>query len=155
MAFYGEFLDNIEKTLQKNGYPEKRVALPREKLAQAASEKGLEFDRVLNVLRETGVGHKIEGERVIFSSMNQIQDTVPSSLEEKARSFAEVFKDIDPQELAALQGMNKIKMLFKLRELSKKLGPEQIAKLQEFYAGLSDSEKVELAAKSKEMGMVD
>ena len=87
--------------------------------------------------------------------MNQIQDTVPSSLEEKARSFAEVFKDIDPQELAALQGMNKIKMLFKLRELSKKLGPEQIAKLQEFYAGLSDSEKVELAAKSKEMGMVD
>jgi hypothetical protein len=125
---YVEFLDNIETILAKNGFPQKRVALPRERMQQAALDKGLHFTKALEMLHGIGIGHSIEASRVVFFSVHGANPTATTSLEEKAKAFAEIFKGIDPAEFAALQGMNKFKMFFKLRELAKKFTPEQITK---------------------------
>ena len=45
------FVANITRTLEKNGYPGKRVALPLERMYEVAHEKGLNFNKALEVLQ--------------------------------------------------------------------------------------------------------
>lgn len=68
----------------------------------------------------------------------------PWHLLERLKPLQEIFKDLDPNDFAELQNMNKFKMFFKIRELSKKIGPEKLAKLQEVFTSLSESERSQL-----------
>ena len=63
---YEEFLANITSSLEKNGYPGKRVALPLERMYEVAYNKGLNFNRALTLLEERGIAHEKSAERVIF-----------------------------------------------------------------------------------------
>lgn len=150
---YREFLDSIRHTLERNGFPEKRVALPLERMNQVSKDKGLDFGEALVLLREQGVDHDIEATRVIFRPSTQTPDlsSISPALADKLRRLAEVLQGIDPSEIAALQGMSKFKLLFKARELAKKFTPEQIAKMQEIFSSLTDEEKAILQQK---MGQV-
>ena len=49
---YGEFIVKIMSTLEKNGFPEKRVSLPLEKMYESAHAKGLNFNKVLEFLEK-------------------------------------------------------------------------------------------------------
>jgi hypothetical protein len=137
-----EFLERIRQTLIKNGFPAKRVALPEAQLSASAQARGLDLDLVLGDLRRQFVGHTREGTRLVFEPLLPEGDDAPSpALLEKMRDFAEQFRDIDPSELAALQGMNKFKQLWKIRELMKKIPPERLARAEELIQGLSDDDK--------------
>lgn len=66
-ADYGNFIVNIVKTLKKNGFPEKRVSLPLEKMYEVAYEKGLNLNKVLAFLLEKeDIDHEKTDEKIIF-----------------------------------------------------------------------------------------
>lgn len=144
-----DFLSNIRNSLVKNGFPNRAIALPVSSLEHAAKTRGLDLSDVLANFKAEGIDAIRETDRIVFKSM--ISSTTAQSLAQKAAAFADIFRDIDPAELAALQGMNKFKMFFKLRELAKKLKPEQLAKMQEFYTSLTPDERSELEQAAKRM----
>lgn len=57
---------NIKNTLSKNGFPQKAVALPLERLYEAAHRDGLNFNKVLSELAAAGIEHEKTSEKVIF-----------------------------------------------------------------------------------------
>ena len=65
---YGEFITNIMKVLDDNGFPEKRVSLPLERMYETAHEKGINFNKVLAFLKEKGVDHEKTPEKIICIS---------------------------------------------------------------------------------------
>ncbi len=64
-----QFIKQIEENLKGNGFPERKVSLPLEKMYEIADSKGLSFNDVLKVMKEKhGIESLLETERVIFSS---------------------------------------------------------------------------------------
>lgn len=94
-----EFIEKIIQNLNSNGFPEKRVSLPTEKMYEAADNKGLSFNDVLEKLRSE---HHIEGkvgpEKIIFSRVTMNQ-------EDMIKQAQEMMSQMDPEELKKLQEM--------------------------------------------------
>src|SRR5205085_562985 len=94
-----EFIENILKTLKTNGFPEKRVSLPTERMYEAADNKGLSFNQVLDQLKNE---HQIEAnigtDKIIFSQMKL-------NKEDMMKQAQEMMKNMDPAELKKLQEM--------------------------------------------------
>lgn len=61
-----DFVASITRTLEKNGYPGKRVALPLDRMYATAYDKGLNFNKALSELEERGVAHEKTEQKVIF-----------------------------------------------------------------------------------------
>ena len=61
-----DFIALMNKNLAKNGYPDKRVSFGLEALYEAADNKGLSLNKVLDALKEQGVDHKKTNEKIIF-----------------------------------------------------------------------------------------
>lgn len=93
-----EFIDKILQTLKSNGFPEKRVSLPTEKMYEVADNKGLSFNHVLEQLKaDHNIEAQIGPEKIIFSqALNQ---------EEMMRQAQEMMSKMDPEELRKLQDM--------------------------------------------------
>ncbi len=102
-----EFIEKILQTLRSNGFPAKRVSLPTEKMYEAADNKGLSFNSVLDQLRTE---HKIEAqigtEKIIFSQseanpqdmMKQAQEMMSKMNPEEIRKIQEMFTNMTPEE---------------------------------------------------------
>lgn len=94
-----EFIENIIKTLKTNGFPEKRVSLPTEKMYEAADNKGFSFNQVLDQLKaEHNIEAEIGPEKIIFSQVKMNQ-------EDMIRQAQEMMAKMDPAELKKLQEM--------------------------------------------------
>lgn len=95
-----EFIDKIMQTLKSNGFPEKRVSLPTEKMYEVADNKGLSFNQVLEQLKtEHSIDAQIGSEKIIFFKapvMNQ---------EEMLKQAQEMMSQMDPEELRKIQEM--------------------------------------------------
>src|SRR5690606_31586434 len=63
----GEFIANLINNLSKNGFPEKKVALPLEALYESAHNKGVNFNKVLTFLsEEKEIAHEKTPTKIIF-----------------------------------------------------------------------------------------
>lgn len=94
-----EFIEKILQTLTTNGFPGKRVSLPTEKMYEAADNKGLSFNLVLQELKTNhNVESQIGPEKIIFSQgvVNQ---------EDLIKQAQEMMSQMDPEELKKLQDM--------------------------------------------------
>jgi uncharacterized protein YcbK (DUF882 family) len=95
-----EFIEKIMQTLNANGFPGKRVSLPTEKMYEAADNKGLSFNQVLEQLKANhSIDAQIGSEKIIFFKapvMNQ---------EEMMKQAQEMMSQMDPEELKKLQEM--------------------------------------------------
>jgi len=95
-----EFIDQIMRNLSANGFPAKRVSLPTERMYEAADDKGLNFNKVLEVLeQEHQVFSKVETERIIFF---QHQQGDGDDLYKKAQ---EAMAQMSPEQLQQMQQM--------------------------------------------------
>ncbi len=93
-----EFVTNILETLKTNGFPQKRVSLPTEKMYEAADNKGLSFNKVLDVLKsEHNVSAEIGAEKIVFSQALAKEDMMKQAQEMMAK--------MDPEELKKIQEM--------------------------------------------------
>jgi hypothetical protein len=123
-----EFIEKILQNLKSNGFPEKRVSLPTEKMYEAADNKGLSFNQVLEKLKaEHNIEAQIGPDKIIFS-----QVTVETSSNE-----------MNPQD-----------MIKQAQEMMSKMDPEELKKLQEMFTNMSDEQKEEMFKKGKDLGLI-
>jgi hypothetical protein len=123
-----EFIDKILQTLKTNGFPEKRVSLPTEKMYEAADNKGLSFNTVLEQLKaDHSVEAQIGPEKTIFS---QVQQEV---------LFAE---------------MNQEDMIRQAHEMMAQMEPEELKKIQDLFMNMSLEQKDEILKKGKDLGLI-
>ena len=135
-----QFIKQIEENLKGNGFPEKKVSLPLEKMYEIADSKGLSFNDVLREMKEKhGIESLLETERVIFSSTAQ-----------KDAGNKEPFS-FNPEEL---KNMDQDELKDKAQSFMKSMSPEQMAEIQKTFANMSQEEKDEIMRKGKEMGLL-
>ena len=61
------FIEKIVKTLEANGFPEKKVSLPTEKMYEAADNRELSFNQVLEKMRaEFEIQSEVGTEKIVF-----------------------------------------------------------------------------------------
>jgi len=119
-----EFMETIEKNLIKNGFPQKKVAFPLEKLYEEADKKGLSFNKVRESLQEKSIYTETNDTKIIFSS------TDPTL------TAKDVFKNVSSETMRSME------------EEMGKLSPEQIAMAQEMLEKMSPEEKEALMAQA-------
>ena len=120
------FSQDILANLEKNGYPANRVALPLEKMYEVAHNKGLNFNKALELLGNKGVAHEKTTEKVIFY----------------------------PKEENALPSLDKMKEMAKhAEEMMKNMSPEDLKKVQDMVANMSESERQEMLSQAKNLGL--
>ena len=49
---YRQFVQSVIDNIKKNGFPEKKVAFPLERMYELAEAKGINFNKVLETLSE-------------------------------------------------------------------------------------------------------
>lgn len=122
-----KFIEQIISTLENNGFPHKKVSLPTEKMYEAADNRGLSFNKVLEELE---ANHEIESEigteKIVFSKV-------------ESNPFA---------------GMDQDNMFAKAQEMMANMDPEELKKVQDMVMNMSDEEKEELMKKGKDMGLL-
>ncbi len=122
-----EFSTKIYETLQRYGYPQKRVSLPTEKMYEVADNKGLSFNSVLDYLKnEYQVAAEVKDEKIIFSPL----------------SAAENFSNLDVDSLKQ-----------QAEELMQSMSADELKQMQESFQNMSEDEKQDLMQKGKEMGL--
>ncbi len=119
-----EFITHILSILKTNGFPEKRVSLPTEKMFEAADKKGFSFNKVIDQLKaDHGIEAQIGADKIIFSKEQTAQKS--------------------PQD-----------MMKEAQEMMAKMNPEELKKIQEMFMNLSPEEKEEIMKKGKDMGLL-
>jgi hypothetical protein len=122
-----DFIQLILKNLKANGYPDKKVGLPIETMYEKADDRGLNFNQVLEVMKnEHQVGAEIETERVVFFSLEQTNPNQP----------------------------NQEDMLRQAQEAMANMSPEQLQQMQQMFMNMSEDEKAEIMRKGKEMSLI-
>ena len=125
-----EFIDKILQTLKTNGFPQKRVSLPTDKMYEAADNKGLSFNQVLDQLKaDHNISAQIGAEKIIFSQ--EVAET----------PFAGM-------------NMNQEDMLKQAQELMSQMDPEELRKIQEMFTNMSPDQKEEILKKGKDLGII-
>lgn len=120
-----EFTEKILQTLKSNGFPEKKVSLPTDKMFEVADSKGFSFNDVLQSLKtEYNVESKIGPDKIVFS-----------------------------QVVVASQ-MNPEEMMRQAQEMMAKMDPEELRKIQEMFTNMSPEEKEEIVKKGKDLGIL-
>lgn len=120
------FAANITRTLQKNGYPGQRVALPLERMYEVAHEKGLNFNKALELLATLGIDHEKTTEKVIFFPKEEAKPKL---------DFATL----------ATQA----------QEMMKNMSPEQLKAVQDMVQNMTEDQKLDMMRQAKEMGLLD
>ena len=102
-----DFIQKILQTLTTNGFPQKRVSLPTEKMYEAADNKGLSFNAVLEQLKNLhNVDAHIGPEKIVFSQvaqnpadmMKQAQEMMAKMSPEELRKIQEMFEKMTPEQ---------------------------------------------------------
>jgi carboxylesterase type B len=121
------FLKLIMNNLTSNGLPEKKVSLPLEKLYEAADNRDVNLNKVLERLEnEENISHSKNLDKIIFSKNSSAPNFFgDSSKEDMMKQAAEMMKNMDPAQL------------------------EEIRRL---YENMSPQEKEDIMRKAKDMG---
>ena len=123
------FIDRIVSTLEANGFPSKKVSLPTEKMYEAADNKGLSFNAVLEKMKEDlQIEAQIGAEKTVFTKL-QLSDN-------------------------PFEGMDQDDMMAKAQEMMGKMSPEELKAIQDQILNMSPEQKAEMMKKGKEMGLV-
>lgn len=122
-----QFKQQILKNLEANGFPDKRVSLPTEKMYEIADEKGLSLNKVLEELKEEkSLHYEIGDDKIVFSKIIVDETNFPNMSPDMMKKAQEMMSSMDPNELARIQ--------------------EQIA-------NMTDEEKEEMLKQAKGMGL--
>lgn len=120
-----QFIENILNNLKNNGFPEKRVSLPTERMYEAADNRGLSFNKVLEELKTNhSINAEITNDKIIFS---RIEEAPKKSQED---------------------------MIREAQEMMSKMDPEELKKMQEMFMNMTPEQKEEIMKKGKELGLL-
>jgi hypothetical protein len=112
-----DMAQNIMQTLKKHGFPDKKVALPLERMYEIAHRDGLNFNKVLAELKGMGVGHEKTTEKIIFfkrdgsaalgdhGDRSTPWDLSSLNMEQLRQQSESMMKTLSPDQLNDLQKM--------------------------------------------------
>ena len=132
------FVESVVAQLTKNGYPERRVAFPIERMYEVADAKGLSFNKVLEVLAERGIAHEKTPEKVIFAAAGQAAP-VPSA-----------FEGFDP---AMFAGMSQEQIMAAAQAAMQQMDTDQIAALRAMVEGLTPEQQAAMIEQARKLGL--
>lgn len=130
-----DFIDTILFNLEKNGYPEKKVALPLETLYEKAHAAGLNFNKIRETIESQGITITSSNERLIFSK--------------KIEPIADVLKDFDQDEFA---NMPPSERAAKAQEAIKNMSPEQMKSMQAMFENMTEEQRENIMKQGKNLG---
>lgn len=161
----GEFIANLINNLNKNGFPEKKVALPLETLYESAHNKGVNFNKVLTFLaEEKGISHEKTSTKVIFfhepsqEPASTDEQGLPGleglgNMEDLLKLGQQMFGDAKTPEDIKSGDFSFAALSKKVSDLLSTMSPEQIRNLQKMVASLPDDQKQELIKKARDLGI--
>ncbi len=127
-----EFTEKVLQTLKSNGFPEKRVSLPTDKMFEVADSKGFSFNDVLQSLKaDHNVESKIGPDKIVFT-----QVVAESPVDHP------------------FTGMNPEEKMKQAQEMMSKMDPDELRKIQEMFTNMSPEEKEQIVKKGKDMGIL-
>lgn len=91
------FKEQILKNLETNGFPEKKVSLPLEKLYEVADTKGENLNQILEEFKGQGIEHEKTADKIIFKS------AMPNLSGDAFTKAQEMMGKMDPEELRKMQ----------------------------------------------------
>lgn len=107
-----DFKEQVLKNLTNHGYPQKKISFPLEKMYEVADNKGLSFNKVLELLKEEGHASEITVDKVIFypleeelseeDIMGQAQEAMANMTPEQLESIQEMILGMNPEDRDAL-----------------------------------------------------
>ena len=93
-----KFIDKIINNLTSNGFPEKKVSLPTEKMYEISDSKGLGLNAVLDQLKsQHQIDAEIGHEKIVFSDLGHIGQ---ADMFQKAQ---EMMGKMSPDEIKKIQ----------------------------------------------------
>ena len=116
------FIELVMKNLEKNSFPQKRVSFDLELLYETAENKRLSLNNVLDEMRKRGVDHIKKGDKIIFFSAPEADESSFFTPDMFAQA-QEMMKNMSPEEQAATQTQ--------AQEMLKNMSPEEQAQLFE------------------------
>lgn len=134
-----EFVRTILRNLEKNGYPERSVAFPLEKMYESASQRGFSFNKVRDILKEQGIVTELTENRVIFSPAG------PETPGFDLQSMAEVAQQV-------LQNMS-LDERTRLEEMMRTMDPSQMQQVQQQWEAMPEEDKQRLIDHMKRSGL--
>lgn len=121
-----EFKKQILKNLESNGFPEKSVSFPTEKMYEIADKKSLSLNSVLDQIKsEYQIQVEIGDEKMIFFK----QETV-----------------------SAVDGPES--MMKKAQEMMANMDTAELERMKSMFMNMSEEEKEEIMQKGKDIGIV-
>jgi hypothetical protein len=146
-----KFIAQIVTNLESNGFPEKSVSLPTEKMYESADNKGLSFNAVLDQMKiDHGIDFEIGDEKTVFTMLQVETSEVGTSESNDSAGmggFMDGLKDLD---LGSLGGGD---MMKKAQEMMSKMDPKELERMKNMFMGMSEEEKEEVMQKGRDMGI--
>lgn len=121
-------IKSILHSIQKNGYPGKRVALPFKPIFDACKQRDVSLTSVLKKLEEQEVCHDMKDDRILFYA----RDYQPKSAGQNPHGIPD---DLYKAAMDKLKGMD----------------PEEVEKMKKKVMEMSPEEQQELLKKAKDL----
>lgn len=135
------FVEHVVQQLAKNGFPERRVSFPIERMYESAAAKDVSFNKVLDALAERGIAHEKTPEKVIFLPAT----TAPSFPDPSA------FAGLDPSMFA---GLSKGQLMAAAQTAMQQMGPEQVASMRAMLEGMTPEQQAQMVEQARKLGLV-
>ena len=120
-----DFIEQILKNLDANGYPEKTVTFPTEKMYEVADKKSLSLNTIMDEMRDKHhMSIDVGTDKISFSSAHE-----PSSMADED-------------------------MMAKAKKMMEQMDPAELERMKDMFMNMSDTEKEELMKKGKNMGII-
>ena len=122
-----QFIDFIKSTLEKNGYPDKKVSLPLAKVQAAAEGKGLDLDMILSRIKMGGIYSELTTEKIIFSDTEAEEESADAAGNPFANmgGMGGLGDMLGGMDLGALQNMSQEELMGQVSSLMENMTPEQ------------------------------
>lgn len=99
-------VNSVITSIQKNGYPEKRVALPFKSIFQACKKRDISMATVLKALEERDVFHEMRDDRILFFPKGYQPADKPDAgpiPEDMYKAAMEKLNEMDPAEVEKMK----------------------------------------------------
>ena len=134
-----QIIETIVTNLQKNGFPDSRVSLPKKALESYAKKHDYELEDVLYEMKQNDIHSEIEDTRIIFSP-NAFPDT---KKEEPLAGF----------DFSALKNMDLSKLKERAESMMSQMSPEERKRYQDMYEKMSPEERQKIFEQAKSIGL--
>ncbi|MDJ0763648.1 MAG: hypothetical protein QNJ97_11745 [Myxococcota bacterium] len=146
---YRKFCQTIIDTIKKNGFPDKKVSLPLERVREIADKRGIDLTEVLNTLDEIQIASEITPEKIIFFPKVEEED---NNTPEAAPNTAP-FQAFAAEASNAFQSGNLSDAMAAASRVLERMSPDQLASVKEMYDNMSEEERAELLKTAEKLGL--